>query len=279
MDQAEPSVQPLEVPPPLVGRATRRFPVGHLSYSALDLYGRCSYRYYAERMLGLPPFETDEAGLGGARGLAIGNAVHSLLEWSARRSWREPGPNELAAALAVAGAAGEPGATATVSEMVNAWLGSDSLAELRAGGFSLRPEVPFAVELGGTIVRGKIDLLAEREGEITVVDYKTNALAGTTPREVAMRYRVQRDVYAVAAATHRPAATRLTTVYSFLRAVSEPVTDAHDTRSLADARTRLEGLIAAIRAGRFHPAERPDRPLCAGCPASANLCPRAAWRP
>src|SRR5262249_6186689 len=55
--------------------------VQRLSYSALALFERCSYRYFAERVLGLPP--RHEARNGRAAGLAateIGDAVHRLLE-------------------------------------------------------------------------------------------------------------------------------------------------------------------------------------------------------
>jgi ATP-dependent nuclease, subunit B len=61
-------------PPPL--HRVRR-----LSYSALALFERCSYRYYAERVAGLR--EERGGGTGGTGGLAateIGDAVHRLLE-------------------------------------------------------------------------------------------------------------------------------------------------------------------------------------------------------
>ena len=42
-------------PPPLVRRTVTAEPAaGHLSYTALATYGRCGYRFFAERMLGLP---------------------------------------------------------------------------------------------------------------------------------------------------------------------------------------------------------------------------------
>ena len=62
-------------------------PVRRLSYSALALYSRCSYRFYAERLVGLAPAEASSVA-GEAEGLAateIGDAVHALLE-------ADPGP-------------------------------------------------------------------------------------------------------------------------------------------------------------------------------------------
>src|SRR5439155_749290 len=74
---AAPELAPLaEVPAPPLHRVRR------LSYSALSLFERCSYRYFAERVVGLRP--ADAAGsVPGQSGLAateIGDAVHALLE-------------------------------------------------------------------------------------------------------------------------------------------------------------------------------------------------------
>ncbi len=56
--------------------------VRRLSYSALALYERCSYRYFAERVLGLPPRERASRGEPtiGLAATEIGDAVHRLLE-------------------------------------------------------------------------------------------------------------------------------------------------------------------------------------------------------
>ncbi len=76
---AEPAVAlaPLaEVPAPPLHRVRR------LSYSALSLFERCSYRYFAERVVGLRPADASGS-VPGQTGLAateIGDAVHALLE-------------------------------------------------------------------------------------------------------------------------------------------------------------------------------------------------------
>ena len=56
--------------------------VRRLSYSALALFERCSYRYFAERVLGLPPRERASRGEPtiGLAATEIGDAVHRLLE-------------------------------------------------------------------------------------------------------------------------------------------------------------------------------------------------------
>ena len=103
-----------------------------------------------------------------------------------RRSWRARGWTPTAR-------------PATASRrLVQGWLSSELRAELEAGGARIRPEVPFALGLGGAVVRGKIDLLAELPEGPLVVDYKTDALRGSDPAELAERYETQRDLYALA---------------------------------------------------------------------------------
>src|SRR5204862_3895701 len=119
---------------PLDGARARVAAVGHLSYSALAGYERCGYRYYVERVVGLAGLdgthEVDDGGSGDGlepeadelavpgdstaaasaagpeRRLAIGNAVHGALEWSARHGWGDPGAARLEAGLAREGVAG-----------------------------------------------------------------------------------------------------------------------------------------------------------------------------
>ena len=76
---------------------------GGLSYSALSGFERCGYRFYAERVLGIrgaeepaaasPPGAGDEEGAPAdtKHRYGPGVAVHTLLEWSARRELEGPG--------------------------------------------------------------------------------------------------------------------------------------------------------------------------------------------
>ena len=116
--------------PPILEQGRSVVPLGHLSYSALDAFKRCGYRFYVERVLGVraglvtaaapredegdePDEEAragdelqdpeDDAVVGGAGpspALALGNAVHAALEWSARAGWERPDEERLAALLA-----------------------------------------------------------------------------------------------------------------------------------------------------------------------------------
>ena len=145
----------------------------------------------------------------------------------------------------------------------------------------IRPEVPFVLGLGGAVVRGKIDLLAERPEGPLVVDYKTDALHGAEPAELAERYETQRDLYALAVhgARRNGAAAIVAAAYCFLEAPERTSVEIYDEARVAAARQHLERLVAGIRAGDFERTDNPHPALCYGCPAAARLCAKPAWRP
>jgi ATP-dependent exoDNAse (exonuclease V) beta subunit len=293
-DAAEASGPLLAEPPAAAG-------AGHLSYSALASYAGCGYRFYVERVLGLgTPLEPAAADgeaepdlqlhgdelldprLGPRqRSLAIGNSVHAILEAVVRRAWDEVPPEELERVLAGEGLAGDPEAGDRVRALVGGWLGSELRAQLHGDGARLRPEVPFALELAGTVVRGQIDLLAHTAQGPLVVDYKTDALGDADPAELASRYETQRDLYALA--VHRArggeAGVVVRAAYCFLEAPDHAVVESYDEPRLRAARHRLEELIERIRAGDFSRTDSPHRSLCHGCPAAARLCGNPGWRP
>lgn len=272
-----PEPDPLEgtpASPPLLERLPHAVPAGHLSYSALGEYERCPYRFYVERVLG-----GREAPAGVSPSLAFGNAVHALLERSAREGWRAPDPGHVDAALRCEGLR-DPEQAARAAAMAGRWLGSGLCRELAEAGARLHPEAAFLLPLAGTVVRGKIDLLAELPGgELLVVDYKTDSLAGGDPGAHVSRYETQRSLYALAAAEgfaaregggRRPRAVR--TAYAFLDADGPAVERAYDERALAGARAELERLAGGIRSGAFAVTDRPHHGLCFDCPARARLC-------
>jgi ATP-dependent helicase/nuclease subunit A len=274
---------------------------GHLSYSALATYSGCRYRFYAERVIGpeAPTVreepreghddgerpEADELPAPAAgpreRSLAIGNAVHAALEASARHSWAPPGGAELETILARQGLGADREARGRVEALVQGWLSSELRAELEASGARIRPEVPFVLGLGGAVVRGKLDLLAERPDGPLVVDYKTDALRGADPAELAERYATQRDLYALAVhgARRNGAEAIVRATYCFLEAPDRASVEIYDEARVAAARERLERLVAGIRAGDFERTDNPHPALCYGCPAAARLCAKPAWRP
>ena len=275
--------------PPLIEARATPVSVGHLSYSALALYERCGYRFYVERVLGAreplaagagsaaddqaePEDELSEPEVPRRLALGVGNAVHAALEWSALRGWERP-PGELIERL-LAGEGVDRGAGARAVALVAAWLDSPLCRELGSG-VALRPEVPFVLGLGPTVIRGQIDLLAESAAALpTVIDYKTDALAGREPAELAERYRAQREVYALAAGER---GARV--LHVFLEAPDRPVEAVIGAGELDGVRARLERIVGRMRAGEFEPTPEPYAALCHGCPAAARLCPHPKWRP
>jgi hypothetical protein len=276
-------------PPPLLDGGSAPVPVGHLSYSALALYEQCGYRFYVERVLGAresllgapgdaaeepsePPAEMPEPGVLRGHALGIGNAVHGALEWSAAHGWREPHEDLLTRLLTREGLGDDREALARARRLIGAWLDSELRGQL-AG--RARPEVPFVLGLGETVVRGKIDLLVEGAELPTVVDYKTDALNGRRPSELAGRYSAQRQVYALAVGGGRGARA----IHVFLEAPEEPQVELFDRERLEAAREHLDALIASMRGGAFEVTPTPYAALCFACPAAARLCPRPAWKP
>ena len=276
-------------PPPLVERRPPVVPSRPLSYTAISAYEECAYRFYMERVLGLgdrsrpssppglvraaAPTERDGSPSAREERTARGAAVHALLEWSQAHGWAEPSAELARRHAAAAGL--DPRDTrlaAGLLEPVQGWLGSTLASEIDAG--AARAEVPILLGVGGTVLRGSIDLLVEREGEPPlVIDYKTDRLAGSDPAARADRYGTQRAIYALAVAESL-GAPEVEVAYVFLERPNEPVRTRLGSAELAAGRERLATAIASIGSGEFPVAAVEDRSwdLCRGCPALRGLC-------
>ncbi len=244
--------------------------VRRLSYSALSLFERCSYRYYAERVVGMRP--ADASGrVPGQTGLAateVGDAVHLLLEHVDLAAPRAPDAEALAAAVR----GRYPAATDEELERIDAYVRAYCASELAARIAKLpgaAPERPFAFEHEGVLLHGRLDVLHRESGRALVLDYKTNTLAEDAPEEIVERdYRLQRLVYALAC--FRAGVEEVEVVYHFLErsdAVVSTVFSREDVRALE---AELSEAIARIQAGVFAPT--PSEFVCAGCPALDVVC-------
>ena len=278
-----PELAPLaEIPAPPLHRVRR------LSYSALSLFDRCSYRYFAERVIGLRPRE-GEAAVSGHEGLAateIGDAVHALLE---RVDLRAPAvPADLEDLVR----ARYPAATGEEVERVRGFVAGYCESELAvriAGLEGAAVERPFAFEHDGVLLHGRLDVLQRDGDRALVVDYKTNALeeapiaipteeAGSasptpavrsSPQEIVDRdYRLQRLVYALAC--FRSGAKEVEVVYQFLERPDALVTACYKVADAPALEAELSAAIAEIQAGEFRPT--PDEFVCADCPARDLVC-------
>jgi ATP-dependent exoDNAse (exonuclease V) beta subunit len=268
-------------PPPLAGRSAA---VEHLSYSALEEYGQCGYRFYLENVLRLPARElsapdgapADEpAAPGNAPARLRGSIAHELLE---RLDLTAPAPTDPAEVLARARAHGarlDEATAAEVAALVDAFAGSALCARLAAAE-DLRREAPFAFELpvpGGApvLVTGVVDAMVREDRSALVVDYKSDRLAGDDPAErVERSYGIQRLIYALAALRAGREAAEV--VHCFLERPNDPVTASFDAADVPALEKRLQDLAAGALAGDFAVSATPHRELCAGCPGRGTLC-------
>jgi ATP-dependent helicase/nuclease subunit A len=263
-------------PPPLVERRPPIVPSRPLSYTAISAYKECAYRFYMERVLGLAQSESRTAGEGepSAREerTARGAAVHALLEWSQAHGWAEPS-EELAMRHAASVGVGT-GLAQELLEPVRQWIGSPLRERIAAEANRVRAEVPLLLGIGGTVLRGSIDLLVERDGAPPlVVDYKTDRLDDSNPEQRAANYEVQRSIYALAVAEALDV-EEVEVAYVFLEQPEQPATTVLGPAEMAAARAELEQVIAQITEREFPvaPPERRDWSLCRGCPALRGLC-------
>jgi ATP-dependent helicase/nuclease subunit A len=250
-----PALAPVPEPP--------AYRVRRLSYSALALFERCPYRFYAERIVGVPP--RDGTGpVPGGEGLAateIGDAVHVALE-------HDVPVGELRDRVRTR----YPGATdedvARIESLVRAWRQSP-LGRRLAEPDGARRELAFVFEHDGVLLHGRFDVFRLVDGRALVVDYKTNRLEELTPSEaVEGEYALQRLVYALAAL--RAGAEAVEVTYVFLERPDEPVTAVLGRADAARLEGELSAAIELIHAGEFHPT--PSEHVCPGCPALDVVC-------
>ena len=173
--------------------------------------------------------------------------MHSLLEWSQANGWREPAGETVERHVAAAGL--DAGATDDLLAPLRGWLGSGLFAERVRGADAVRAEVPLLLSVGGTVLRGSIDLLVDRQGSPPlVVDYKTDRLGGADPAERAAQYRTQRDIYALAVAESR-GVSEVEVAYVFLERPDEPVVTTLGADDIEAGRACLVAAIERIEAG------------------------------
>jgi ATP-dependent exoDNAse (exonuclease V) beta subunit len=249
--------------------------VRRLSYSALALFERCSYRYYAERVAGMRPADGNGSvpGRSGLAATEVGDAVHRLLELVELAAPAPPDVEQVRAWY--------PGVTDEELGRIEAFVVTyceSELARRVAALAGARPERPFAFEHDGVLLHGRLDVL-QREGErALVLDYKTNSLAEGTPEEIVdADYRLQRLVYALAC--FRGGANEVEVVYHFLERADAVVSRTFVRDELAGLEAELSEAIGRIRQGEFRPT--PSEFTCSGCPALDVVCagPRLRGEP
>jgi ATP-dependent exoDNAse (exonuclease V) beta subunit len=270
---APPDFAPVEVPTPQAP------PVRTLSYSSLEAYGRCGYRFYLERVLRLPA-ERDGAPAPARDEETIdprlrGTLAHALLE---RADLAEPSPEAVHALAAELGETVSTGDAAEIAALA-AGFAASALGRRLHGCDRVRREAPFAFTLevpgGEILINGVVDAIGHEGDRALIVDYKSDRLLEEDgPRELEARaagdYRIQRLVYALAAL--RDGAAEVEVVHSFLERPDAPVSATFATADAAALEAELAGLAAGVLDERFDVAAEPHRGLCHDCPGRRALC-------
>jgi hypothetical protein len=281
-----PAVGPREslAPPPLVSAARRTTPV-RLSYTALQDYARCPYRYYLQRRLGLPSEPVEDWIPGEQLQLAPappavsarvrGVVAHRLLE---DLDFAAPSPPDAARVtdlLREEGAGAHTSADVEDLRAMVARFGDSALCGRLAQAAAIRREAPFAFAVRPGVeplLTGVLDVHAvERDGRVLVVDYKSDRLGTRCPTEVVdSDYAIQRAVYALAVLASGAEAVEVT--YCFLERPDQAVATRFTT---ADAPSLADALLASadgVLEGRWPVASSPHRELCGDCPGRRVLC-------
>jgi ATP-dependent helicase/nuclease subunit A len=237
-------------------------PVRRLSFTALASFERCSYRYYAERLVGMRALRP--SGGDGLGALDVGDAVHRLLETI---DLRNPQVVDLERVRGWF-----PRVTDEELQLIAGFVASycaSPLARRVAELDDVRTEVQFSFEHDGVLIRGFLDVLHRDGDRALVVDYKTNTLAEHSPEDIVEHeYRLQRLVYALAC--FRSGASTVDVVYHFLERPDATVSATFTAADVPELEAELSGAIARIRAGEFVPT--PSDYACAGCPALDVVC-------
>jgi ATP-dependent helicase/nuclease subunit A len=261
--------------------APRALPVSRLSYTGLEVYRRCSYRFYLEKALGLPqvdpPFAPEPLPRTGISPLLRGTLVHQLLERLDFRRPLVPSEKEVAALAESHGASLSAEEVADQRGMVERFIATplrDRIARARR----VRTELPFAYTLEppgaagrSVLINGFVDLHAVEDGGLLVVDYKSDVLEDRDPIELtADHYSTQRIVYALAAL--RAGAARVEVVHCYLEQPERLATASYEAGDAARLEAELLELARGVVEARFEPTAEPHAELCATCPGRAALC-------
>jgi ATP-dependent exoDNAse (exonuclease V) beta subunit len=257
-------------------------PIARLSYTSLGEYARCGYRFYLERVLGLPGGR-DRRGGGERRGLTgaeRGVLVHALLEQLDFRHPARPTPAAVASAAERAGASPTGAEAQALADLVEGFA-AGPLCKRLAAASEVRREEPFGflLEPAGApvLVNGVLDVLAREVGggagasRMLVVDYKSDRLEGRDPAAVvSAEYGTQRLVYALAAL--RAGAAEVEVIHVFLERPEDPVHAEFARAGTAELERKLSALARGALEGEFSVTQAPHRAVCHGCPGEGGLC-------
>jgi len=259
-----PELEPVPQPPP--------YRIRRLSYSALALFERCSYRFYAERIAGMRPTRRTGVEQPALAATEIGDAVHGLLERIDLAAPRVP--DDFEALVRARYPFARDDELVRIRELTAAYCTSE-LAQRVASLPAAAAERPFAFEHDDVLFHGRLDVLHIGNGQALVVDYKTNVLDERAPADVVEgEYHLQRLVYAIVCL--RAGAGEVEVVHQFLERPDAVVSAAFTHADLSGLEAELSTAIAHIQAGEFRPT--PGEMVCSDCPVLGLVCAGPALR-
>jgi ATP-dependent exoDNAse (exonuclease V) beta subunit len=253
----------------------RRLPA--LSYSSLAEYQRCGYRFYLQRILGVPD---QPAGVGdrtasepsaSVAAVERGILAHELLAGLDFKRPVKPTAPAIDAAAVRAGLA--PRSDEALADAIYEFTRSALARRIAAAAWARREErFSFLLE-DGPLITGVFDVIAgEARDRVLVVDYKSDRLESQHPEQVvANAYATQRLVYGLAAL--RAGAREVEVAHAFLERPERPATVTYSHADVGRLERELEDLASGVGRGEFSVSREPGRSICAGCPAEGGLCP------
>lgn len=156
------------------------------SVGQLLMLTNCPLRYHMKYNLGMPEKflrMDDEPG-----GAEFGKQVHQVFErYDLGRSYEELIARDL-----------DKAQEARIRDMIDGFSRSKEAAELKTAR-EISRETSFVLKLDGSLISGRIDCLYQtRDGQWTVLDYKTNDISLKELEEEAKEYKIQAWLYGLA---------------------------------------------------------------------------------
>ena len=273
--------------PPLLAavEAAGAPPVRRLSYSSLESYRRCGYRFYLERVARLQRAMAKLADAAGEPVPATLSGAASAARWCTSCSSSFdfarpalPSAEEVAERLEAHGVSFEAADLEDIRGLVERFAGSELRARLAAAA-PVRSELPFAFTLpparqvgreparqrgGGRARAGAGERIRARR-RLQERPGRGARPGGDMRREVR---HPEAHLRACGAALGAPTAE---VVHLFLERPDEPVIAAYSAAPTCRALEReLLELAEGVIEGRFEPTADPHRDLCATCPGRAR---------
>jgi DNA helicase-2/ATP-dependent DNA helicase PcrA len=240
----------------------------HLSFRQLDDYETCPLKYRYVHRLRVPLLAHHR--------VVYGSAVHQAVQayFRARLAGSAFSEEDLVRAFRAAWVS--EGFLSREHEEERLRAGEEALRRFARADLAdpLEPtgvEEEFAFSLGATVVHGRYDLVVERGGAVSIVDFKTGAVAGAEAAARRAQDSLQLDVYALGWRQTRgrlPDRVELRFLESGLAGGRRPTPErAEATMSL------IRDVAERVRRGEF--SARPSPQACGPC-AFRDICPHTA---